>query len=174
MNFLKYPTKSWIDHRVEIRASPLGGKGLFTCKTINKGEVVIIWGGTLFTEESIKAGRARLHSIVEIGENKFLAGKKNELESIDDFLNHSCDPNLWLKDEIALIARRNIVKGEELTADYGTWVSRLYWKMECRCGSHLCRHEINGNDWKLKQLHRRYKDHFSPYLNKRISQLKKG
>ena len=32
-------------------------------------------------------------------------------------LNHACDSNLWMADDVTLIARRNIAAGEELTAE---------------------------------------------------------
>ncbi|HEV2124909.1 MAG TPA: SET domain-containing protein [Chloroflexota bacterium] len=33
-----------------------------------------------------------------------------------DFINHSCDPNVWLADENTLVARHAITAGEELTS----------------------------------------------------------
>ena len=34
------------------------------------------------------------------------------------YTNHSCDPNVWMQDEVTLAARRDIAIGEELTIDY--------------------------------------------------------
>jgi hypothetical protein len=34
----------------------------------------------------------------------------------EHFLNHSCDPNVWMEDEVTLAARRDLGVGEELTA----------------------------------------------------------
>lgn len=123
------------------------------------------------TEKDIKKRKYKKGTSVEIGEGLYLAGKLNESSGKEDFLNHSCNPNLWLKNEVTLIAKRNIKKEEELTADYGSWVSRDYWKMKCNCGSSLCRDIIMGSDWKKRELQKRYKNHFSPYLNKRIKNL---
>jgi hypothetical protein len=167
---MKYRRKSWISPKIEVKDSQISEKGLFARAPIKKGEVIIIWGGTLITEDDVKKGRYRKGTAVEVGEGIYLAGKPNEPTSKDDFLNHSCDSNLWLKDEVTLIARRNIKKGEELTADYATWVSRSYWKMKCNCGSPLCRGIVTGNDWKRKDVQRRYKYHFSPYLKRKIRQ----
>ena len=168
----KYKSESWIDPRVELRSSSTEGKGLFARESIKKGETVIIWGGAIFTESDIKKDKAEKHSVVEIGEGIYLGIPRGKPQTLDDFMNHSCNPNLWLKDEVTLVARRNIEKDEELTADYATWVSRSYWQMECHCGSLFCRHLITGNDWKLKKLQNKYRNHFSPYLEKRIRKLK--
>lgn len=40
----KYRKKSWINPRIEIKSSPLHGKGRFAVAPIKKGEVVVIWG----------------------------------------------------------------------------------------------------------------------------------
>lgn len=169
----KYQLNSWIDPRVEVRKSLLGGKGLFAKALINEDETVIVWGGIPMTTDDIHAGKHRPHTAAEIGENLYLAAPAGSDESPDEFLNHSCDPNLWMKDEVTLIARRDIQADEELTADYAMWASDPEWVMHisCNCGSKLCRHRITGNDWQRKDLQERYKNHFSPYLNERIKKV---
>lgn len=169
-----YRPKSWIDPRVEVRSSAIQGKGMFARERIKKGKVVVIWGGVLMTEKDVQAGKARRHSIAAIGEGLYLAGLANEDSSPDDFMNHSCNPNIWMKDEVTLVARRDIQANEELTADYAMWESDEEWTMhqECHCGSELCRQVITGKDWRLKELQERYKNHFSPFINKRIEKLR--
>ena len=168
-----YRRRSWIDPRIELRPSPIDGIGMFTIRAIAKGEPVVIWGGTVFTEEEIRAGKARRHSVAEIGEGLYLAAGVGEPESPDDFMNHSCDPNVWLADEVTLVAMRGITAGEELTADYAMWSTDPSWTLPipCGCGSRLCRRAVTGNDWKRKDLEARYRSHFSPYINDRINLL---
>lgn len=168
-----YLKDSWIDPRIEIRDSPTGGKGMFAREPIKKGEVVIIWGGTVFTEKEKKKSLIKKHTTIGIAEGLYLGHRLDEPDVPDQFLNHSCDPNLWMKDEVTLIARRNIAKGEEITADYAMWTTDEDWAMKepCKCGSSLCRQKITGDDWKLKELHGRYKEHFAPFINERIKKL---
>jgi hypothetical protein len=98
-----------------------------------------------------------------------------EDSGVDDgyFINHSCDPNSWMQDAFTLIARRDIKKGEELTADYAIWEADENYvsKWECHCNSPLCRKRVTGKDWRLKELQERYNGHFSPLLTKRINKL---
>lgn len=168
-----YPKESWIDPRIEIRDTPAMGKGMFAREPIKEGEVIIIWGGTVFTEEERKKGLIKKYTTSGIAEGLYLGGKLDEPDVPDQFMNHSCDPNLLMKDEITLVARRDIVKREEITADYAMWTTDENWVMEepCRCGSPLCRHKITGNDWELKDLQKRYKGHFAPFINERIKKL---
>ena len=81
--------------------------------------------------------------------------------------NHSCDPNLWLADEVTLVTRRPVAAGEELTVDYAT-MTVVSWEMECRCGAAICRGVVTGDDWRRPDLRQRYGGHFSPFIAARI------
>lgn len=63
--------------------------------------------------------------------------------------------------------------GEELTIDYalfeGDEEDAKPW--DCRCGSPRCRRRITARDWRLTELQERYRDHFSPFINRRIGRL---
>jgi SET domain-containing protein len=146
---------------------------MFALEPIEKNEVVVIWGGLLFTKEEIRAGKAKRGSISAIDENLYLAEDKDGPSDPADFMNHSCDPNVWMKDEVTLVARCRIEPSEELTADYAMWEAGedyvMPWK--CACGSSLCRKTITGRDWRLRELQERYGNHFSPFINRRIKQL---
>jgi hypothetical protein len=80
--------------------------------------------------------------------------------------NHSCDPNAWLASEFVVVARRDIAAGEEITTDYATMTFDDAWTMTCRCGSHLCRGVVTGNDWRLPLLRERYRGHFVPWIER--------
>lgn len=169
----EYRRTSWIDPRVEVRPSPIHGTGTFAVARIRQGEVVIIWGGTLFTKEEIEAGKAIARSVAAIDEGLYMGGTLEEGNSPDDFMNHSCDPDVWMQDEVTLVARRGIAAGEELTMDYAMVESDESWvaPWECHCGSPLCRKVITGKDWRRRELQERYGNHFSPFINERIRKL---
>ena len=163
---------TWVDPRVEVRPSAIAGRGTFAREPIHAGEIIEIWGGVrIFNEEldSIAASGERYNSAA-IGEGI------NLLFALDDpfgFDNHSCDPNLWMRDARTIVARRDIACDEELTIDYALFTVTPSWAMECacRCGSALCRQIITGNDWQRPELQERYRDHFSPFINDRIRLL---
>jgi hypothetical protein len=75
-----------------------------------------------------------------------------------------------MADEVTIIARRDIQPGEELHGDYALWESEPDYRLEpCACQSLLCRTTITGNDWMRPELQARYRGHFLPFLNRRIS-----
>ena len=170
----EYRLETWVSEKLEQRSSPIDGIGIFTKMRIALGECVIIWGGTLFTQAEIDAGLARGHTNVAIGEGLYLATPIDQEKSLDDDMNHSCDPNLWMRDEVTLVARRPIEISEELTADYAMFQTNEEYLMKkrCNCGNTSCRGIITGRDWRNSQLQEAYFGHFSPFLNERISKSK--
>ena len=59
----------------------------------------------------------------QIDDEHYIAFAKGHGQDADDFMNHSCDPNTWMEDEVTISARRDIQAGEEITADYALWVA---------------------------------------------------
>lgn len=163
--------RDWISPKVEIREIPDFRKGMVAKETIKEGEKVVVWKGIytdiIGAEEAKKQGKL----IMQWDDNLYSVETRGEDRGY--FVNHSCDSNLWMSDAFTLIARRDIKPGEEITADYALWEADENWKSrwECRCKSPLCRYKITGKDWRNPEIQKRYKGHFSPLLNKRISQL---
>lgn len=80
-------------------------------------------------------------------------------------INHSCDPNAWVKG-LDLIARRFISAGEAITVDYATFCGETMEDFHCRCGSPLCRKIIRGTDHLLGFVGEQYGDHVSDYVRR--------
>ena len=57
--------------------------------------------------------------------------------------NHACDPNTAFRG-LDVVALRGIVRGEELTLDYGAAMNEYSEPFTCHCGSPTCRGEIVG------------------------------
>jgi len=169
----RYRDRSWLDPRLALLQSSIHGKGLVATQTFRIDEVVIVFGGTLFSKEDIAAGRANNRTLMQVDEDLWLGDPANQPLGKDYFLNHSCDPNLWIADDVTLTARRRIDPGEEVTMDYATHFADPGWTMRnsCNCGSSLCRRIVTGRDWMLKDLQAKYHGHFSRLLNKRIAQV---
>ncbi len=171
---IKYPTHSSLNQKIEIRSSPLKGRGMFAKEHIKSGEIVIIWGGDYVSKwEAMKAKNQEGKVVMQLDENLFTVEER--ADDITYFMNHSCEPNVWMKNAFTLIARRDISPNEELTADYILWEADENYvaKWDCNCGSPICRKKITGKDWQLPELQKRYKNHFTPLLNKRIRKFNK-
>jgi SET domain-containing protein len=165
----KFPDESWMSPKVEIFFSPIQGRGMFAKEDIKAGEVVVVWGGSYVSkEEAIKAKKQEGKVVMQLDENVFTVEKPGD--DITYYLNHSCDPNVWMENAFTLCARRDIKVNEELTADYILWEADENYiaKWDCSCNSPLCRQKVTGKDWQLPEIQDRYKYHFIPLINKRI------
>jgi uncharacterized protein len=178
-----YRPKSWIDPRIEIRSSRLHGRGSFAREPIGAGEVVTVWGGELFRVaggrlfalDGVGIRKPKPGSEAAVAEDLVLASRADAPDHADQFLNHSCEPNVWMRDEVTLAARQDIAVEEELTADYALWehdeAHVTHWR--CACGSVHCRRTITGRDWRLPDLQARYRGHFSPFITERIGRARR-
>jgi uncharacterized protein len=165
----KYRKESWIDPRVERRVSDIEGFGTFAKAPICAGDVIFIFGGDLITDADVAAGKVIDHSYVNVAEGLYLGHRVEVGLSVDDFLNHSCQPNIWMQDEVTLIAMRDIEPGEELVIDYVMYLpSGWVAPWPCHCATAQCRGKVTGDDWMLPELQARYDGHFSPFVERKI------
>ena len=149
--------------------SKIEGRGLFAIEPVKKGEVVAIKGGHIIDWKTLKKHEKLIGaSYLQIDDDFVLAPlRKNEVEKVMMFLNHSCNPNVGVRGEITFVAMCNIKKGEELTIDYAMIDDDSY-RMKCNCGAKNCRKIVTGKDWKHKDLQRKYGKYFAAFLRKKI------
>lgn len=166
------PPETWINPKIEHFNSQIHGRGLRVIAGIRQDEAVLTWGGECYTDKAgAIAAQRQGKAIMQWDEDVF----SFETDVDDDLyaVNHSCDPNSWMLDAFTLVARRDIIPGEEITADYALWETNEHfissWK--CNCGAAYCRGRITGNDWKSQALQQRYAGHFSPWINSLIQAI---
>lgn len=170
----KIPKSSWISKKLSLRPSRLHGSGVFSSENLKQHEKIIRWGGSVFAIDDIRNGKARQHTNVGISETLLLGMHPDQELTIDDYMNHSCAPNVSMTDPITIVARTDIEAGVELVADYAMWLNdpSYMMKVSCNCQSSQCRHRITGNDWSLNSFIQENYGHASPFINERIRKLK--
>ncbi len=123
---------------VIVKESKINGKGVFACRDFKKGELILKWdiSHELSEEEANKMPDEEKRYVA------FWEGKYVLQLPPARFVNHSCDPNTFVKD-FSDFALRNIKEGEELTSDYSK-EPEPNMNMKCNCGSEKCRGVIRG------------------------------
>lgn len=165
---------SYLSPKCEVRmADEKGGHTVVAKETIFKGELVVVWSGSLVNSAELDTLLPHLkrHS-VQVEEDHYLVSLTQS--EPPDYVNHSCDPNVGLSGQISLVALRDISAGEEITYDYAMSDGSAYDEFDCLCGAQDCRGFISGSDWKRPELWMRYQGYFSPYLIRRINRLRKS
>lgn len=130
---------------------------LITKQSYKKGEVMCV-----IPSENIMDKPNRF--TVQIGRNKHThVGKLAAL-------NHSCDPNVILDTEnMVMIARRDIQKGEELFFFYPATEWEMQAPFICLCGSANCIHVVAGARFlPLSTLEMHY---LSPHIREMMIEL---
>lgn len=161
----------WLHPGVEVGTSAIAGDGLFARTALPAGAVVSRLGGDLVSWSRLRelfaqaAREGRYVDTVSVADDLHLVLPPRRPNG---YGNHSCDPNLWWVDAYTLAARRDIAPGEEITNDYGTSSAVADFRMDCACGTALCRGVVTGADWRLPDLRERYGEHWIPLLLDRI------
>ncbi|MDB5105145.1 MAG: hypothetical protein JWP91_2834 [Fibrobacteres bacterium] len=120
--------------------SGIHGLGVFTRKPIPKGAFVIQCQGILRHKDEVVEGMRAL----QIGPETYLA-EDPENPRLDDYINHSCDPNVgFVEGSPKLFAIRDIRPNEELFWDYRTSINEAGWQVQCTCGAANCRGKIQS------------------------------
>lgn len=164
--------KSYFSPKTEIKKSPIHGKGLFGVKPIKKDEIIGVKCGHVVDKKTLK--ELNVYSELQITDDLFVTSLcKKEDEKFMMFVNHSCDPNMGVEGNVVWVAMRNIKAGEEITVDYATFNAAGFYKIKCNCKTKNCRKLIKGNDWKIPELQKKYKNYFSAFLQKKIDKIRK-
>jgi hypothetical protein len=132
------------------------GKGVFANKNFKKNEKILEFKGRLIKREEIpNLQKPDDDRYVQI-EKKGYLGPSNDL---DDFINHSCNPNTGLKiknGKAILVSIRKIKKGEEITYDYSTTMDEDNWEIDCLCEAKNCRKRIRDFKYLPKSIQKKY------------------
>lgn len=118
---------------IEVRSSPIHGKGVFACRDFKAGEIVIDWStcSRILTDNEYGSLSEDEKRYVSKHEGKWIL-----FSSPGKYVNHSCNPNTRAENGCD-VAVRDIKKGEEITADYITEQVPVFFG-ECSCGAENC------------------------------------
>ncbi len=151
---------SWISPKLESRASPVHGEGLYlkAGARLEADEIVSVAGGRIHPADYEDP---RDHAFTTAP--GFLIAPLSSAD-IDYTMNHSCEPNCGMAGSVAWCALRPLEGPLELTYDYCMSEAWETWSFPCRCGAPGCRRRVTGQDWRNPVLQERYWGYFAPHV----------
>lgn len=136
----------WINPNTDVKENTVHGLCRYVTSDIKKDEVIFVAGGIAINNRETTWYKGLL-----IDKDYVLdlpPGSKYEA-----YVNHSCNPNVYIDGQIVFRALRNIVAGEFLNVDYGTFFLTKKNPIDpCNCGSNNCRGKVTGEDYKFLNL----------------------
>ena len=143
--------------KLEVRLTS-GKKGLFAVVAIAMDEILIDLNG-----EAILSSPTRRS--LQMGEGKHAFGRE---ESVG-FLNHGCDPNVFLDFRCLCVrALKDIRAGEEVTINYAATEYEMHDSFPCNCGSPDCLRIIRGFKFLTREQQIKLRPYLAPYLLRRL------
>lgn len=145
---------------VTVKKSPVHGFGVYADKDFKIGDTVLIIDDThVVTDESKLTPQQHEYDCDYLSNGKVIL-----MQDPERLINHSCDPNTYVKTINNLrhvLAMKDIKKGKEITYDY-TINGDNDGTFKCNCGSKNCRGVYQGKFFKLpKDIQLKY----LPYLD---------
>jgi SET domain-containing protein len=129
-----------LNYQLENKRSDIDGKGAFALEQIPARKKIGNLGGEIITlrEARKRAAKIKRVAMVEFGDGRALDATilSNELR----YVNHSCQPNTYMRvsySRVEFYSLRVIIKGEELTCNYGP--THHDGKLKCNCGAPGCK-----------------------------------
>lgn len=161
------PTSCWLHPEVEVRRSPIAGRGLFATADLPAGTVVSRLGGRLVDTAGLRQVMSVADHYVDtvvVGEDRHLLVAPGD----NRFGNHGCDPNLGWVDEYTLATMVDVAADRELLTDYAMASVDPELVLRCHCPSYRCRQMVAGDDWRIPQLQERYRGWWAPYVQQLV------
>lgn len=149
-----------IEDNIYAKDTDKYGKSLFAKRDFKKDELVFVAFGALVKE-------ATLYTI-PISENLKIDPTRPQ-ENLSQYICHSCEPNLGIKERTFFVAMKDISKDEEITIDYamiGYEYGNEITEEEkvCKCGSLICRGKMGCYKELPEEMKEKYKGYISDWL----------
>ena len=133
-----------------IKGNAIAGYGIYATRNIQPKELIFKGEGRSqriitrrFVEENWPDEDKEIFAryAYPVSNEVFLLWDDNPAEWAPQ--NHSCQPNTTY-DGLNVVATKPIIKGQELTLDYASFLDEHMEPFQCRCGAQNCRGLISG------------------------------
>jgi hypothetical protein len=127
------------------------GRGVFAATDIAEGDVILRFiGPRISLAEALAKGSLHCNPL-QVENDQYI-----DLQEPGVLVNHSCDPNSGIVDDVVLVALRSIHRGEEVRCDYSTSMADGTWELVCQCKAAGCRGVVRDFEFLPPSVRTRY------------------
>lgn len=146
---------------IYIGETARGDLGIFAAKAFRSGDVIVVdddgdyYDNVCSHKDIVRLG-CGFDRTLQVGIDEFKLPNGN----IDDFTNHSCEPNTGIRltrQGTIILTIQDVEPHEELTYDYSTYINNPFEQMDCHCGATNCRQVIGSFNSLPRALQRTYR-----------------
>ena len=135
-----------------LAASSISGVGLFMGHDVMEGGRILTVVGELVRFTYRTDGREadpNYPNAIGIAKETWL---DPALDNPMNFINHCCEPNVIVGEDLRLTALTAIQAHTELLLDYSTTELDLGWSLACACAADTCRRDLRAFQFLPKEL----------------------
>lgn len=147
-----------LENEVLYVADSRNGEGVFAKIKFSLGDIILTFRGRLLDYHRVNGENSNSYEAehcLQISKQQYIGASC----WIDDYINHSCDPNSGIRkigERFVLIAIREIILGEEITFDYSTYMDENNYEIDCNCGTSKCRSRVRDFKYLPSDLQHHY------------------
>jgi SET domain-containing protein len=146
---------------IQIKNTKEKGRGIFAIRDISKDEYITEFKGPVVEIENLEVFPPEVvDHLFNIGTHTYIMAMEPAVRT-----NHSCEPNAGIKEDVFLVAMRDIKKDEEVTFDYSTIIADE-WTLDCLCGTKSCRSKIGKFKYLSDEIKQKYYDYTPEWIKK--------
>jgi hypothetical protein len=151
---------------IEVKETTGKGKSLFAKRNFKKDDIVFVVTGEIVNYAT--------DYTIPISEN--LKIEPRIPGGLSQFINHSCEPNVGIRNRTLLVAMRDIEQGEEILTSYAflgyeyghektiDGKEKKGLNLTCNCGTKSCNGQLQSYKEMSREWREKYKEYISDYL----------
>lgn len=147
---------------MKYKARVISVDGFYTVianEPIESGEVIFPLSGKIVKQPTKYS--------IQISKNEHLllhSNDPNDLDSMWEFMNHSCGPNAYCDiEKMCVVAKKQINANEEIRFNYNTTEYEMASPFACKCKTANCYQEICGYKF-LSEEQRKNLTYIAPHI----------
>lgn len=152
-----------IEDNIYTKDTGIYGMSLYANKDFKKDDLVFVAFGSITKKDTF-------HTI-PISDDLYIDPQMPE-GNISQYICHSCEPNLGVKERSLFVAMRDIEKDEEVTMDYAMiapkfpdeYAGEVWPGWKCKCGKSTCRGKVLGYLDLPEEDKKKYEGYVSEYV----------